>query len=246
VTGSKRRPSLNARQRALAEQQAAQRRRERRLLAGVVVGIVVLLIGAGIGFQAWRANRAPDAGALTPGRTSAPVTVTAGQPITWGSEQAPVTIDLYEDFHCPHCAEFEEQYGQILADAQAAGQARLRVFPMAFIDAGSAAAANAFACAAEAGFGEAYYAGLFANHTLDWSERQLTQLAEQVNGSVPAAFSACVEQRAHGEWVTSINDAASAAGVTGTPTMFLDGERVDLKTLTPDRLSATLEEAAGK
>lgn len=235
---------LTPRQRALAEEQAAQRRKERRLLAGIVVGILVLLVGAGIGFQAWRANRAPSAEAATPGQASTPTTITAGQPISFGAADSPVTIDLYEDFHCPHCADFEEAFGQTLTDAQKAGQITLRIFPMAFIDAGSLSAANAFGCAAEAGFGEAYYNALFANHTLDWSDSQLLALAQQVNGSVPDTFSNCVTQRSHEDWVNSINDAASAAGVTGTPTMFLDGDQVDLTTLTPDGLTTKIAEAA--
>ena len=239
-----RRDQLNVRQQALAEQQAAQRRRERRLLAVIVVAVVVVLVGGGIGLQAWRANRAPDAGSVTPAQTSTPVTITAGQPVSWGAAGAPVTVDLYEDFHCPHCADFEEQFGQTLTDAQGAGQITLRIFPMAFLDAGSMSAANAFACAAEAGFGEAYHTGLFANHTLDWSDTQLTQLAEQVHGSVPDAFAGCVTRRSHEDWVDSVNHAASAAGVTATPTMFLDGKQVDLTTVTPDGLKAQIAEAA--
>ncbi|HEY5981674.1 MAG TPA: thioredoxin domain-containing protein [Microlunatus sp.] len=239
-----RRDRASTHQRVLAEQQAAQRRRERRLLAGVVGAIVVVLVAAGIGFQAWRTHRAPDAGTLTPG-PSVPVTIVDGQPVSWGSPGAPVTVDLYEDFHCPHCAEFEEEYGQVLADAQAAGTIRLRIFPMSFIDAGSTAAANAFACAAEAGFGESYYTGLFANHTLDWSDSQLVQLAERAHGSpVPAEFSTCVSQRSHAGWVDSINTAAATAGVDGTPTMFLDGSRIDIEALNPDSLTTKIEEAA--
>ena len=232
-----------AHQRALAEQQAAQRRRERRLLAGGVIVVVLVLIGAGIGFQAWRTHRAPSAGAVTPG-PAVPVTITDGQPITWGSADAPVTVDLYEDFHCPHCADFEEAYGQILGDAQSDGTIRLRIFPMSFIDAGSAAAANGFACAAESGFGAAFYAGLFANQNLDWSDSQLHQLAERANGSVPAEFSTCVSDRRHAAWADSIDAAAAAAGVTGTPAMVIDGQAVDITALTPDSLTTKIEEAA--
>lgn len=240
---------LSPRQRALAEQQAAERRRERRLLGAIVIAVVVVLVGAGMGFQAWRGSRSPSAPTAATGSaapTTAPVAIVAGQPIVWGSASAPVTIDLYADFHCPHCAEFEETYGSLLTEELAAGRIRLRNFPMAFIDAGSLAAANAFACASEAGFGEAYYAGLFANHTLEWSDAQLLKLAEQVAGSVPPGFGDCVAQRAHEAWVSSINDAAAAAGVTGTPTMFLGGDLVDIATLTPDELRAKITEAARK
>ena len=156
-----------------------------------------------------------------------------------------MTVDLYEDFHCPHCADFEEEYGQLLADAQAAGTIRLRIFPMSFIDAGSAAAANGFACAAESGFGAAFYTGLFANQNLDWSDSQLNQLAERASGTpVPAEFSTCVSERRHAAWADSIDAAAEAAGVTGTPAMFIDGQAVDITALTPDSLTTKIEEAA--
>ena len=45
----------------------------------------------------------------------------------------------------------------MLTAAQQSGQVRVELYPMAFIDEGSAAAANAMACAAEAGFGPSYY-----------------------------------------------------------------------------------------
>jgi len=234
------------RQRELAAQQAAQRRRERRLLAGGVIALVLVLVGAGIGFQAWRTHRAPSAGTVTPG-PSAQVTVTDGQPISWGSADAPVTVDLYEDFHCPHCVDFEADYGQQLADAQAAGTIRLRIFPMSFIDAGSAAAANGFACAAAAGFAGPFYTGLFANDSLDWSDSQLDQLAARATGgAVPADFSTCVTERRYAGWADSIDAVATAtaAGVTATPTMFLDGQPVDITTLTPDSLTTKIQEAA--
>ena len=233
----------SAHQRAIAEQQAAHRRRERRLLAGGVIAVVLVLIAAGIGFQAWRTHRAPSAVTVS-ACPSVPVTITDVQPISWGSAGAPVTVDLYEDFHCPHCGEFEEEYGQLLTDAQSAGTIRLRIFPMSFIDAGSAAAANGFACAAESGFGAAFYTGLFANQNLDWSDSQLNQLAERASGSVPAEFSTCVSDRRHATWADSIDTAAAAAGVTATPTMFIDGQAADITALTPDSLTTKIEEAA--
>ena len=40
------------------------------------------------------------------------------------------------------------------------------------------------------------------------------------------------------------NAAAAAAGVTGTPALFIDGRSVDITTLTPDSLTTQIEEAA--
>jgi protein-disulfide isomerase len=229
----------------LREDQQKQRRRDRRIIAIVAAAIVLVVIAAGVGFQLWRTNQQPSAGP-SPAGSPTPAQLVNGQPVVFGSPSAPVSIELYEDFHCPHCADFEEDYGQILADAQAAGTIRLRIFPMSFIDAGSAAAANGFACAAEAGFGAAFYTGLFANQNLDWSDSQLNQLAERASGTVPAEFSTCVSERRHAAWADSIDTAAAAAGVTGTPAMMVDGRTLDITTLTPDSFTTTIEEAARK
>jgi protein-disulfide isomerase len=237
---------MNARERArLAAEQAAARKRDQRILIAVVLGFVLVVVAAGIGFQAWRTNRSPSA---TPSSSvsAAPVTITNGQPIVLGPSQAPATITLYEDFHCPHCAEFEEQFGPVITQAQRSGAAQVELYPMAFIDEGSAAAANAMACAAEAGFGQNYYLGLFANHTLQWSDEQLIELASKVGGSPTAAFQTCVRSKAHAGWVSSIAAVAENNGVTQTPAMLINGEPVDIAELTPEALHTMITSAAQK
>ena len=98
---------------------------------------------------------------------------------------------------------------------------------------------NAMACAAEAGFGQAFYLGLFANHTLQWSDGQLMDLATKVTGGSPSeAFKTCVTSKAHADWVSSINAAADKNGVAQTPTMLINGKSVDIANLTPDALKA--------
>ena len=239
--------NLNARERTrLAAEQAAARKRDQRILISVVVAFVVLVVAGGIVFQAWRTSRAPSA--APPATVSAsPVTITNGRPIPLGSADAPVTITLYEDFHCPHCADFEEQFGPTISQAQESGAARVELYPMAFIDEGSVTAANAMACAAEAGFGQAYYLGLFANHTLQWSDPQLIDLAAKVAGSPPSdAFKTCVMRRAHADWVTSMNAAADQNGVQQTPTMLINGKNVEIESLTPDALKTMISNAGQK
>ena len=84
--------------------------RQQRILIIAVVAFFVLVVGGGIGLQAWRTQRAPSA-VPSPAATTAPITVADGMPLVLGSADAPVKIALYEDFHCPHCAEFEEEFG---------------------------------------------------------------------------------------------------------------------------------------
>ncbi|HEX6759508.1 MAG TPA: thioredoxin domain-containing protein [Propionibacteriaceae bacterium] len=236
--------NMNARERArLAAEQAAARKRDQRILIAVVAAFVLLVVAAGIGLQAWRTNRSPSAVPSTSASAS-PVPITSGQPIVLGSLEAPTTITLYEDFHCPHCADFEEQFGPVITQAHESGAARVEFYPMAFIDKGSAAAANAMACAAEAGFGQAFYLGLFANHTLHWSDAQLIDLAAKVSGAPPSeAFKTCVTSTAHGDWVSSINAVAEKNGVAQTPTMLINGKSVDIENLTLDTLKAMITNA---
>ena len=152
-----------------------------------------------------------------------------------GSAEAPVTITLYEDFHCPHCAEFEEQFGPVITQAQESGEARVELYPMAFIDEGSVAAANAMACAAEAGFGQAYYRALFANHTLQWSDRAVDRPGSKVSGAAAlGGVPDLCKSKAHADWVTSINAAADQNRVAQTPTMLINGQGRCYRVVTPD------------
>ena len=223
----------------LAADQAAVRRRERWILLGVLADVVVVVVAGGIGLQAWRTGR-PPAAVPVPQVSASAVTITAGRPVVFGEASAPVVVTVFSDFHCPHCAEFDEQYSSVLDQAGRSGRARIEIYPMAFIDEGSTAAANAFACAAEAGFGPAYYTGLFANRSLAWNDDQLIALAGAVGATASPEFTSCVTGRAHAGWVDSINAAAAQQGVTGTPTLFVDGAQVDVTTLTPDSLAAMI------
>jgi protein-disulfide isomerase len=241
MSAGSRRAQEAARQQAAA---AAKRQRERRMGILAALVVLVLLVGGGIAFQAWRTNRAPDAAPASGAASLTPVAITDGKPIVLGQGDASVKLGLYEDFHCPHCAEFEEAYGPVLSAARQSGKAAIELYPMSFIDAGSESAANAMACAAEAGFGPAYYEGLFANATLRWSDDQLIALANQVAPGHTERFSSCVTSRAHAGWVASINATADANGVSSTPTLFLDDARLDLANLTPEALQTRIDEAA--
>jgi protein-disulfide isomerase len=231
----------------LARQQAelaAKQQRERRIFLVVAIVVIALIIGGGIALQAWRTGRAPVASAR-PSAGATPIRVSDGRPLLLGSDAAPVKITLYEDFHCPHCAEFEEEFGPTITAAQDQGRAAIELYPMSFIDAGSAVAANAMACAGEAGFGQAYYLGLFANPTLQWNDQQLIALASQVSGGAPSdSFRTCVTSRSHADWVASINRVAEANQVDQTPSMFFNSRPVDLATLTPEVLQSMIDKAA--
>lgn len=223
-----------------AAEQAAQRRRDRNRLVLLVAVLVVALVGGGLGLQAWRTGRSPSA-VPAGSYADAPQPLADGQPIRFGSASAPVELTVYEDFHCPHCADFETEFGPTLDAARDAGRLKITLWPMSFIDEGSDRAAAALGCATEAGFGERYHRGLFANPSLQWSEQQLLELAALSTDAVPAGFPTCVQGQQQTGWADSVDTAAEAAGVTGTPTLFLDGAPLPLEGLTPESLQGMIE-----
>ena len=238
----------NARDRARQQKEMAERRKkERRLLIIVGVGLVVVVLVGGLLVQAWRTSRAPSAtGAQERTVTFADVKIENGKPIKLGAADAPVTVTMYEDFHCPHCAEFEEQFGPTITAFQNDGTAVVELYPMAFIDEGSLSAANGMACAAEEGFGQPFYEGLFKNPNLQWSTEQLVDLAEQTSDGDSGKFETCVTQNTHAQWVQSIGEAATANGVQSTPSLFINGDPVDIRSLTPETLKTMISEAASQ
>ena len=83
---------------------------QRRISPGIIVVIVlVLALGAGVGVQYYRGHSKVEVSSN--GRTEPAVVTgpgTSGKGVTVGKSGAKVNIDLYLDFRCPHCAEFEE------------------------------------------------------------------------------------------------------------------------------------------
>jgi protein-disulfide isomerase len=157
-----------------------------------------------------------------------------------------VTMSLYEDFRCPHCADFEETLGSTITDLQRDKTIKVELYPMSFVDPehGSVSAANAVACAATAGRGQQYYAGLFQNYPLEWTNERLIKLGELV-GLTSADFRTCVTGQQHRRWVDSINKAAAGRGVDSTPTVFINGQlQKDADTWKPDQLKAAVEAAS--
>ncbi|MBO0811344.1 MAG: thioredoxin domain-containing protein [Microlunatus sp.] len=209
---------------AQAQPETASRRRStQRLLLGVLLGAVAVVLIAAISVFSWyNGHRDPVAPAAQP--SFGPVTLTDGQPIVLGNTDAPVTLTLWEDFGCPHCDEFQKTLGPTIADLQRSGTIKVELYPMSFVTDRSPAQANAMACAAAEGFGESYYAGLFANYGLKWTDDQLVKLGSLV-GRPTADFAGCVRSQQHAGWVDSITRAAQQQKVERTPTVFINGVR---------------------
>ena len=230
-----------------AEQRARARERRRRqaVVGGVVAAVVVVAVVAVIVVQSARTSSSPDA--AVPANT-----VDGGTAFAVGPADAPVTVDVYEDFLCPACRQFEATTGDTLAALAADGTAQVRYHPIAILDRASTddystRALNAAAVVGDAAGTEAFLAfhdALFAEQPGEGgpglTDEGLGELAAEA-GASGADVEEAITGLAYEDWTREVTDAASRAGVTGTPTVLVDG--AILQDRTPAGLRAAVEAA---
>lgn len=144
-------------------------------------------------------------------------------------------VDTYVDFMCPICGDFEKQYGEQLQAAAADGKITLNLHPISILDRFSQntkfstrAAASVY-CVAEKAPEAAldYFNLLFANQPAENSagltDDELAAFAEQAGGGAAAD---CI---ADGTYMDFVGDQTQAHEIAGTPTIEVNGKRLDLQ-----------------
>jgi protein-disulfide isomerase len=193
---------------------------------GVVVAIVVVA-----GVVIWMNNTANAPAARPDGAGISQET--GGIGVGTGETE----IDLFFDFYCPHCQDFEDVYGPVITDELDAGSITLNLHPVALSGLNAASgtdfskrASNALYCVADDEPSAAYpfFTSLFAEHPKGQglSDDELIALAETA-GSTGAA--ACITDRTWDDLVqeqTRSIPADPATGSAGTPTVIIGGEYV--------------------
>ncbi|MER7165518.1 thioredoxin domain-containing protein [Micromonospora sp. NPDC000207] len=227
--------------RVVREQMARERRRKRALWTSVAA-VAFLVVAGLIGWSVWSGQRAGDVTVPT-GANEAGTGIVAGS--------GPVTVDVYEDFLCPACKQFEEVTGPTLDQLITEGTVRVVYHPVAYLNRYSTTqystrSSAAAGCAAENGRYRQYAKKLFeaqpAEGGAGLSDDQLTDLAVEA-GLDRDGFAACQRDEAFKPWTERLTDEASRSGITGTPTVLVDGE--ELADRSPDGLRAAVE-AAGR
>jgi len=224
----------------------------------VIIGAViaaVLIVGVGVAILIG-SNSKSESGS---GSSAQPVGVVGG---TGGGilansatakSNAP-TLDIYLDFQCPACGQFEKEMGPQITSMAKAGEVKLVMHTLSFLDANlkndsSTRSANAAACAADVGKFLEYHTAVFAaqpaQEGVGYSDAELTELAKAVGitGEASTTWQKCTSSGQHVQYVADVQTAAEKAGVFGTPTVKLNGQDITKTLSTADALVAAVRAA---
>lgn len=205
------------------------------VIAVLVVAIATALVNA-------VADR--DSGASS-GALVTPKGATAGGALVVGQAAAPVKLEVYLDYMCPFCGRFERANNGEIDKLIADGTVRLELYPLAFLDRMSEGsrystrAANAVATVADrapekaAAFNKALFDNQPQEGTEGLSDARIAELAQQAG--VPQAVVDVFDDRIFEPWVAKSTEAVFDTGITGTPTVKINGEvfKGDLYTAGP-------------
>lgn len=234
---------------------AAERRRKKRthqIAAGGALIIVGLL--AAIVISLINAAGAGDSPAAQGGK--APAIATPGGALALGDAAAPVKLEVYLDYMCPYCGRFEQANSGELDRMVADGTVRLELYPLSFLDRASSGArystraANAVATVADQSPGKvlALNTALFANQPEEGSrglsDDEIAKLAR--DAGVPADVVAAFDGRGFESWIATSTQAVFDTGISGTPTVKINGKVFEGDLYTAGPLTAAVTAAKGR
>ncbi|HAG57978.1 MAG TPA: disulfide bond formation protein DsbA [Arthrobacter bacterium] len=191
-----------------------------------------------------------DAAAVPEAPKTAPAEVVA--PGAEAEAGKPVKVVLYVDFICPVCKDFEAKNNAQLTSLRNEGKISVEYRALGFLDSRSSTnyssrAANAAACVVNespekyAEFVDSLFANQPAEGSAGISDDKLKTMATDVGAK---NIDACVDGKTYRPFVNFATKQAASIGVTGTPTVFVDGQQwgkgASAQTPFPDFLQAAI------
>lgn len=246
--------SKKERIREMREQANAERRRReaaaKRKRALTIVAIIVatlLVVGAIVWAVLYAQQRAEEEAmrdVVFPEVTSqqqtsldtaeVPITVSDRGAITLGKPDAKMKIDMYLDYSCPFCKQYEQAMGGIINQLVIDGDTSItydlyHVIPVGTYNIHAMNASYAVAQYLPEKWAAVHYA-LFANQpeenetALTWSETQMLDLLSSMGVDDPRVTKAVTEGTYNKLYDYATKSAQKDKGVRGTPTMLINGE----------------------
>ncbi len=158
-------------------------------------------------------------------RTSIPNLETADDP-SLGPAQSNVVIVEFADFQCPYCEQMYQPFRELTAKYGNRVKFIFRNFPLTEIHDRAEATAEAARCAFQQGNAKfwLYHDKLYQNQA-DLSDAALLTYAQQIGLDVKS-FTQCVQSHATAVAVQADLTDGASLGVTGTPTFYFNGRKV--------------------
>ncbi|WP_049659825.1 thioredoxin domain-containing protein [Kitasatospora sp. MY 5-36] len=242
----------------------AQAERSDRIRRRVVVGgasAAVLALVAGVAFAVGGSSGSGSNAANGPLVVPANASGTNGTVITYGKADAPHTLDVYEDFRCPFCEQLETTTGKAIQQLADDGTYKVDYHLATFLDnnlggKGSRTALAAAGAALNEGVDKfkAFHDVLYANQPDEREDgfgdvNHILDLAGQVPGLKTDAFVKAVQDGTYAPWAAKVNEEFNKSDVTGTPTVKLDGKKLDVlnngKAVSPEQFTAMVKQVTG-
>lgn len=243
----------------LRQQQAAQAKSQRTMrIVGIGAAILAAVLIAVFAVVLVQSQSSGTAG----GGTRPPNATADGKAIVVNpgkAAQGAPLVELFFDYQCPTCKQFESLYGAELNRLAEAGEIQLNYRTMTFLDTNlgndsSIRAGVAAACADIAGSYSAFHDEIYANQPenegdgyTDEALRVTIPGTVGISGEKLTAFQACYDTQATKGFVQGTNEAAGKDGVTGTPTFHVNGKDVPLAefaSVTADTLGDLIKQKA--
>jgi protein-disulfide isomerase len=248
-TKAQRRDAARAEALALQKKQQSAEKRNRVIVLSVlgiaVIGLVVAVVLILMEGQKTPMEKVENIPAGVVEQTGIPV----GADGAAGTEnEGAKTLDVYVDYMCPICGQFESLNAASITEMREAGDLTLVVHPVSILDRASEGtqystrAASAAAWVADrapeqfSAFHEAMFASQPEENTAGLSDEQIAQVAEQagVPADVADGIASGDAHETYGEWVTASSEVAgndesllNERGSFGTPTVVIDGKRFE-------------------
>ena len=189
---------------------------------GLLGGLAVVVLAVALGVR-------PSPGGAQPATVTV-VRAPAGlamEGTVLGRADAPVTIDLYEDFQCPACEAWGRAvFPSLVTNELAAGTVRIVFHDMAFLGPESTDAGRAAYAAGQQGKFWDMWATLYANQGFEnsgaFSRDRLGEMADRLGLDV-ARFDTDMASSAALASIDRSRADAGRAGVSSTPTLIIEG-----------------------
>lgn len=243
--------SSSAREQARKLQQAQEKKQRNQSLL-LRIGVVVLAVAVIAGLTMWVFMRG-DGENYTEGPAPAVATSQGGIKLTSSTEIAegddvgtvdaedvsaegigapreagePPALTIFTDPNCPACANFEGAYQSLFAELLDEGLITLEYHSVNYLPSSSNysnRAGNAFVCMAEES--PENYKGYLSAITAEYQGQELDNdgLAQVASERFDADIASCIEDGTYRPFIAYATNLASAEGVQGTPTIYLNDQ----------------------